>query len=261
VSVDGASVTFLLDGISYTVEGGSTINIVAPQDSGENDIRIWLLGTVMAALLHQRGYLPIHANAVCLASGGAAAFAGPSGAGKSTMAGLLAQRGFRVLCDDLCAIRFDNSKRPMVFAGIPRLKLWGDTLDLFGQDRSGFEPVATDLLKYHVPLESAGDEGPLEPIPLERFYLLSRRIAADDALIIPLKAGEAAGAILGNAFRWGIGQSIRGSTSRLQFDQCLDVARHAEVFRLGRSWGSDNLFEEGEAIASALGEASSANLV
>jgi hypothetical protein len=206
----------------------------------------------MAALLHQRGYLPIHANAVRLQSGGAAAFAGPSGAGKSTMAALLEVAGFRVLCDDLCAIKFDDSKRPLLFAGIPRLKLWADTLGLLGRDQAAYERVASDLIKFHVPLGCADEQGSLEPIPLERVYLLERRTKDDEALVSPLRAAAAAGAILGNTFRWNIGQAIRGPESRSQFDQCLDVARHARVYRLARRWGSEHLFEDGAIIAANL---------
>jgi hypothetical protein len=245
---------FHLDGISYTVVGGAQIAIVAPLGSRENDIRVWLLGTVMAALLHQRGYLPIHGNAVQLASGDAVAFVGQSGAGKSTLAALLERAGLRVLCDDLCAIKFDRSNHPMLFAGIPRLKLWGDALHLLGRDHSQFERVASDLMKYHVPLSSASAEGPLNPIPLKRVYLLDRKVSPNEPLFEPLRAAKAAGAILSNAFRWGIGQSIHGERSRIQFDRCLDIARHAAVFRLARTWDPDNLLDESEEIIAALRE-------
>jgi hypothetical protein len=189
---------------------------------------------------------------VRLPDGGAAVFAGPSGAGKSTLAALLERSGFRVLCDDLCAIKFDNSKKPMLFAGIPRLKLWGDALDLLERDRSELELVASDLVKYHVPLQSAAEEGGLEPIGVERVYLLSKQTEACEPLIASLRAAAAAGAILSNAFRWRLGQSIRGPGSRSQFDQCLDVARHAAVYRVARRWGTAHLFAECEAIAQSL---------
>jgi hypothetical protein len=254
LSVKGAVVTFNLEGIRFTVEGGHTIGIVAPRGTGEPDIRVWLLGTVMAGLLHQRGYFLIHANAVCLANGFTAAFAGPSGAGKSTMAALLESSGFRVLGDDLCAISFDGLERPMLYAGIPRLKLWRETLDFLGRQHSGLERVATDLAKYHVPLGCASEEGQLAPLCLERLYVLGQRTDPAEPLVTRLGGVDAAAAILDNAFRWGIGQSIQGSGSRFQFDQCLAIARHTAVFRVARRWGINHLLEEGNAIAQALAD-------
>ncbi|MEO7787153.1 MAG: hypothetical protein ABIR77_04930 [Sphingomicrobium sp.] len=247
----GERVTLFLEDMRFTVDSGCRIEIVAPPGRAENDIRVWLLGTVMATLLHQRGYFTLHANAVQLPSGGAAAFSGPSGTGKSTMAALLDRAGLRVLGDDLCAVRTDN-ERALVHPGIPRLKLWADTLALFDRSADDLERVASDLLKYHVPLVGGAEPGLLDPLPLERLYLLDRAERDDEPLIQRLSGAAAAGAVLDNAFRWGIGQSVAGGGSRTQFDQALAIARHVAVFRLARRWGVDQLFDEGAAIVAHL---------
>ena len=248
----GEHITLHLDDMVFTVEGGRSVRIAAPPGTGDNDIRLWLLGTVMATLLHQRGYFPLHANSVLLASGGVAAFSGPSGAGKSTMAALLDRQAFRVLGDDLCAIRLDGEQRPMVYGGIPRLKLWQATLDLFGRARDGLEPVASDYDKFHVPLDAVQEVGSLDPRPLERLYLLGARDSDDEPLIQPLRGILAADGVLDNAFRWMIGQSVAGENSRVQFDQAMAIARKIAVFRVARRWGTDQLFEEGALIAAHL---------
>jgi hypothetical protein len=252
LEVSGERVTLRLEDILFTVREGRAVDIVAPLETAEIDIRIWLLGTVMATLLHQRGYFPLHANAIQLPGGGAAAFCGTSGAGKSTMAALLDRAGFRVLGDDLCAVRYDADGRPMLHAGIPRLKLWGETLGLLGRGSDGLERVASDLLKYHVPLEPHAAHGALEAVPLTRLYLLDRATSDSEPLIIPLSGTAAAAAVLDNAFRWGLGQSVAGADSRLQFDQAMGIARHAAVFRLARRWGADQLFDEAATIAAHL---------
>ena len=250
IEVGENAVLLRLENIAFTVSEGRRIEIVAPWTRADNDIRIWLLGTVMATLLHQRGLFSLHANAVELPGGGAAAFSGESGAGKSTMAGLLDRAGFRVLGDDLCAIGFDG-EGPLVHAGIPRLKLWRETLGLLGRDAGGLEQVASDILKYHVRLAGAAEEVSLAPLRLERVYLLGRR-EHDEPLITRISGAAAAGAVLDNAFRWGIGQAVAGEGSRAQFDQALAIARGAAVFRLARRWGTESLFAEGEAIAAHL---------
>ena len=92
-----------------------------------------------AALLLQRGLLPLHGCAIEV-DGGAAVFVGRSGCGKSTLAGALRQRGYRVLADDICVISFSAAGEPMVLAAFPQLKLWADALKNLGEEPWGFIP-------------------------------------------------------------------------------------------------------------------------
>src|ERR1700678_799599 len=92
----------------YLVTNGREI-VVSP-DAGALplDVRAYLLGTIFAVLCQQRGLLPLHASAVSSnpvnGRQGAVAFLARSGQGKSSLAAHLAQRGFRVLADDVCLI-------------------------------------------------------------------------------------------------------------------------------------------------------------
>ena len=61
----------------------------------------------MGAALHQRGILPLHANAVEI-DHRAVAFMGASGAGKSTLAAWFHDQGYPILADDVCVIRADD---------------------------------------------------------------------------------------------------------------------------------------------------------
>lgn len=101
--------------------------IVDPGEGGsESEIRLFLLGSAMGAILHQRGLLPLHANGVEI-GGKCIIFAGHSGQGKSTLAHAFAQRGFRLLSDDLCALQ-SGEKETLALPGIPHIKLWEDSL-------------------------------------------------------------------------------------------------------------------------------------
>jgi hypothetical protein len=236
VQLNGDEVRLLLDDIQFLVTAGRSIDIVAPSDTGEADIRLWLLGSVMAALLHQRGYLPVHANVVELpGQRKAAAFSADSGGGKSTLAAWFDREGYRVLTDDLCAIRTEGPVVPAVFEGIPRMKLWADTLEAFGRETGRFEKVASDLEKFHVPLSAASREGELEPLALERMYILDRPDGEQGFCVTRLSGAEGAAAVLANAFRWGLGQLINPEPRR-QFDQCMALAQNTAVFRVRRSW-------------------------
>ena len=83
--------------------------IVAEPRQGvpDSNVRLFLLGSAMGALLHQRGLLPLHTNAVEV-GGRAFAFMGKSGAGKSTLAAWFHDRGFRIVADDVCVVGFDD---------------------------------------------------------------------------------------------------------------------------------------------------------
>lgn len=231
--------------IDFTVSGGRRIEIAAPEDVAIVDVRIYLLGSVMGALLYQRGYLPFHANVV-RQGGWAAAFAGDSGAGKSTLAAWLDGRGHEVLSDDLCGVSLAGGGA-LVFEGIPRMKLWAETLRAFDRDSPGLTPVATTMDKYHVPLRNAGRVGSLDPVPLERIYLLDKAAPDAPAGIERLRGVEATHAMITNVYRWELGQAMLESP-RAQFDQCLALANRAAVFRLRRNWGLDRFDEEAGAI-------------
>lgn len=246
VEVAGDAVILRLEGMRFTVGGGAAIAIQAPADTGERDARIWLLGTVAAVLLHQRGYLPIHANVVELPGGGAAAFAGQSGAGKSTLAAWMEAAGHEVLSDDLCAIRTGGGSA-QVFEGVPRMKLWPDSLSALGRSADGLDKVSWDLDKYHVPMGRAPREGSLEPVELKRVYLLGRASAGEPFAIRRLSGVDAALGVLANAFRWNLGQLIHGDRPT-QFEQCMELARHAAVFEVQRSWQLGQLDEEAREI-------------
>jgi len=243
--VHGDVVEFVLWNIRFRLVGGRLVQIEAPENVEVIDVRIYLLGSIMGALLHQRGYFPFHANVVRTGSS-AAAFAGHSGAGKSSLASWLDGREHEVLADDLCAVRVGDG-RPVVFEGIPRMKLWAETLRAFGRSELGLVPVASDLNKYHVPLRRAGRTGSLDPVPLERIYMLEKAKAGEPTAIERLNGVQAAHALVANAFRWEIGQKILESP-RAQFDQCLALARQAAVFRVRRRWGMDAFEEEAQVI-------------
>src|ERR1700688_3352248 len=110
----------------YLVTAGREIVVDLAAAAPALDVRGYLLGSIFVVLCQQRGLLPLHASAIAGKSG-VAAFLGNSGQGKSTLAAHLAQRGFRVLADDVCLI---DTAQPaaMVIPTAPWLKLWRNSL-------------------------------------------------------------------------------------------------------------------------------------
>jgi hypothetical protein len=130
------------------------------------DIPIFVLGTVFGILLHQREQIVLHASAVRV-NGKAVLFCGASGAGKSTMAAALAQRGYPLATDDLCAITVIDGM-PVVHPDGRQLKLWAQAIDRLELAESRGDRVRSRLEKFYVePGESFGG-----PLPLGAVYAL-----------------------------------------------------------------------------------------
>jgi len=87
----------------YLVEDGSRISVEPSEGASADQVRLFLLGSVIGALLYQRGLFPLHGSAV-ETRWGAMIFVGAQGVGKSTLAAQFFRRGYRLLSDDVCAV-------------------------------------------------------------------------------------------------------------------------------------------------------------
>jgi hypothetical protein len=210
---------FLLDmeGIArYRVSAGTEITVEPYPEADEDSIRLFLMGSVFGALLHQRGLLPLHASAIETPKG-AVLFAGGSGKGKSALAAAFYTRGYRVIADEICLV--DGN----CFPAFPRLMLWPDILDQTGLWKPNVRPARPNLKKFHVPLERFASE----PSPVYAIYLLGANNAAESSLE-PVsgfnKVAELAEVIYGRRF----------CAETDFFDRLTSLARH-RVVRFDRS--------------------------
>lgn len=239
VQAANGCVQFTVPGVArYRIVEGRSI-LVDPIDGGSTrDLRLFLLGSALGLLCHQRGNLPLHANAM-LAGDGAFAFAGPSGAGKSTLAAHFRARGYPVLCDDVCLVSFADDGTPLAWPGLPRLKLWGDAAAAFGHDKATLDVAVEGLDKYHVPMEAAARP---TPAPLRRLYVLSRAPEGQEGRIERLRGQAAMRAVMGNTYR---GQTLaKLGLSARHFSQCAALLERIEVYAASRAWGYDSFERE-----------------
>jgi len=114
-----------------------------------SDVRGFLFGSVLGALLHQRNILPFHLGAID-APFGSVALTGQSGAGKSTLTMHIQQlTDWPVICDDVAITQNHQGKTTLV-SGVNRVKVWEDALDALGLDSSGLARDVTRYNKFHV---------------------------------------------------------------------------------------------------------------
>ena len=217
----------------YWASRGGTIIVDAALGASARDTRLYLLGTMMGAILHQRGVLPLHANAIVL-DDHAIALAGPSGAGKSTLAAYFQDRGRTVLSDDVCAVTFDTDGQAWAWPGLARIKLWGDTLTATGRERADLDRIADDMDKFSLPVDRVADAR----APLKRLYILDPD-GAPAATCARLTGAEAVNAVLSNIYRWPLATAM-GRASH-QFDQAVTLVRACEIVSLRYPRGFDAL--------------------
>lgn len=119
-----------IDGVArFSIKNSNSIVVDVHPESDQQTINLYLLGTCLGLILHQRKQLLLHGNAVRIADQ-AIVIVAHSGVGKSTLASEFYRRGYQLLADDVCTID-DNS---MVHPSYPYLKLWRDAIDRLDVD-------------------------------------------------------------------------------------------------------------------------------
>jgi len=218
------------DTARYRIRNGDEIVIAPLGRSSAALMRIFLLGTGLAALCHQRGLLPLHASAIAIAvDGGCVAFAGPPGAGKSTLAAFFHDRGYDVLSDDLCVVSFAQAERPLAWPGVPRFKLARDAVAALGRDVRRLTRCDEVPGEFHLPFDR-----PAAPaLPLRRLYVL----ADGRPGIHKLGGADAFEALLANTHRAHLVEPM-GRTAA-HFENCTTLLKHAGVYAASRRHGLD----------------------
>lgn len=112
----------------FRVVDGRSITVEPFMQATLSEIELVLFSEAFAALLWQRGDVPLHASAVCC-EGQSLLVTGPSGAGKSALCAQLMARGAKLIADDLC--RYTVGLSPdnwLIPSGGSSLMVWRDQL-------------------------------------------------------------------------------------------------------------------------------------
>lgn len=226
----------------YRIRGGQEILVDAAEGVPDRNVRLYLLGSAFGALLHQRGLLPLHANAIEV-DGKAVAFMGEAGAGKSTLAAWFHDRGFRVIADDVCVVQFDADGKILACPGIPRLRLWEEALRATGREAAAFPRsyVGDDhFRKFDVSIEVTAAGGASE---IAAIFLLGR----GDAFSVGRLGGlDATTAVFENTYRGWYVDHVAGHQNH--WSAAIELVRRVPIYRLSRIWNIRTLDEQGQLI-------------
>ena len=244
VHASDGDVLFVAEDVArYRISGGNRILVERKPGAPDRNVRLFLLGSAFGALLHQRGLLPLHANAVEI-DGRAIAFMGESGAGKSTLAAWFHDRGYPVLTDDVCVISPDRDGTPVVHKGLGRLRLWKDAVERSGRSTSDYDTSFVDEAvyeKFDVPLPNAESED--RSARAGALYVLDRSNAFE---ITALNGIDAVECLMANTYRGGM-VALAGA-SQLHWQNCVALARQVPVFRFARLWGYEHFEKQMTAL-------------
>ncbi|QGQ47211.1 aldolase [Metabacillus sediminilitoris] len=149
----------------FLVKNGKEIIVSPIRTIDEQQIRLYILGTCMGAILLQRNILPLHGSAIAI-DGKAYAIVGDSGAGKSTLASALLDKGYKLISDDVIPISFLGNHIPVVTPTYPQQKLWLESLNQFGMESKEFQPIVLRDTKFAIPVahQFASNQLPLAGI-------------------------------------------------------------------------------------------------
>jgi hypothetical protein len=145
-------------------------NQITVDVENSNIIIPFLLGPVMALLLHQKGFLVLHGSSVKI-NDGAIAFLGHRGIGKSTTAINLYKEGYPLITDDIIAISFDNKGIPYIHPGYLHVRLSEDAYNHVKDDTNILTPIRTIVGKLFC--DASCGYSP-KSLKLKKIYLLEK---------------------------------------------------------------------------------------
>ena len=206
----------------YEARAGREVVVDPVPDADPTAVRLFLLGTMMGAVMMQRDHLVLHGNAFRVGDA-CAVVVGRSGAGKSTLAAEFARRGLDVLSDDVVPV----DAAGMALTGYPRIKLWDDALERLGVSTDGLERIHTSHEKFQYPLQRTSSE----PVRLRWIYVLERH-AGEDLRLEPVHGALTFSLLHEHTYR---NELIHGSEPVARhLQQCARLVSAARVTRVCR---------------------------
>lgn len=162
------------------ISNGKKITIY-PNRNDENKIIPFILGPVMAVILHQRGFTGLHGSSIKF-NDFAIAFIGFSGYGKSTTAIHFYKKGYPLITDDIIALKFDEKGYPMIYPGYPHVRLSDQTYGEIKDTTSSLTSIRTIADKGFY---DSSKNFQTKSLPLKCIYILEK---SDEMDIIPVKS-------------------------------------------------------------------------
>jgi hypothetical protein len=247
IRAEGRAVYITWPGIGrFLVRDGREILIDPEPDVAEDVIRLFVLGTSIAVLLHQRQDMAVfHASAVSY-SDSALVFAGHRGAGKSGMAAAFHADGSQLLADDVAAIDLSRGS-PIVLPGFPFMKMWPDTLAAMGHQPEAMPKLRPEIEKRGYRIANGFSK---ESVPLRAIFILGQ----GDSITIERLHGQ--DALFGLITFWYAARfgsevmQIMGLSDH--FQRCARLVKEVPIYLLAKPDAQEALLESTKQVKTLL---------
>ncbi|MBX9745655.1 MAG: hypothetical protein K2X34_02055 [Hyphomonadaceae bacterium] len=229
----------------FLVRDGS--EIVFDQDplASDEDVRTFLYGASLGAIVHQRGMVPLHVSAIAAPCGGVA-FTGESEAGKSTTAAFMNQKfGWPLICDDVAVVQ-EGGDAFTLASGLNTVKLWQSALTKLNRSSENLTRDLTRSNKFHA--ISAERFCPASPI----LRHLVRLDWGNTLSLEPVRGRVAYTTILGALYRPEYAAIFDNQKSIAKV--ALNLATSIQVWTLSRKADIGSIDNVGNLIAARFGQ-------
>lgn len=214
---------FVPDIAYFYITNGDSVVVDPIEGSDPQSVKLYILGTCMGIIFHQRDLLVIHGNAVRFGDK-AVVFSGNSGNGKSTLAAAFHQKGYDILADDLAVI----DKNGLCYPSYPQLKLWQDTAKKLNIDTKDLKRIRLQVNKYALPLTKGFYD---KPLPVAGLYVLHNH-NKDEFIFESIEGVEKLKPLRGQTYRI---KQVEGLGLKSQhFQACIKLANNIKVTRITR---------------------------
>ena len=219
----------------YIIRDGKEIIFERNEGVDKTVFSSWILGFCTAMLLLQRRMLAIHCSAV---TDGKRAFliSGEPGAGKSTLTRCVLEKGYKLMADDVAAVKLVQDKA-YVYPAFPYQKLCRNEVVSRNLDMSELIYINEEKDKFLVPVK---DDFVSEPMVLDSMIFL---VAGDvkEVHFEQLRGMNQLFSIKSNLFLHKLPGDWEKEKELIQ--ECLDIASKCSVYLAVRPREGDSTYK------------------
>ncbi|MDA3779310.1 MAG: hypothetical protein PF487_03615 [Bacteroidales bacterium] len=210
----------------FLISKGKTIIVDKVKTAGDEEINLFLLGSAMGALIHQRGMLPIHGSTIKIKDK-SVIFSGTSGVGKSSISAYFVKKGYKIVADDISVVSV-NDNRNIVSPGYPRIKLWEDVSKKLNIETNDSLRIRPQINKYGLNVSESFYNSDIE---VNKMIIISTKNTPGFE-IEKLKGIEKFNALKNNTYRFNFAKELQKKQSLFSFYS--KFLPNIEIYRLYR---------------------------